>query len=198
MPIDFSKQKDLFNKISDIDIITGVRNQDDKVLNWLYDNYFQSVRNHVLNNSGSDDDVSDVFQDAIIVLYNQITEDKLRLTSDLKGYFFGIARNVWNSQLRKKQKTIELEFDLPDEEETEDQSDPTLERIISRVFQRLKPDQQMVLNLFSDGLSYEEIAVKLNLKNEVYARRKKYLCKEALLELVKEDPEYQEYLRFQK
>jgi RNA polymerase sigma factor (sigma-70 family) len=198
LPIDFSKQKDLFNKISDIDIITGVRNQDDKVLNWLYDNYFQSVRNHVLNNSGSDDDVSDVFQDAIIVLYNQITENKLRLTSDLKGYFFGIARNVWNSQLRKKQKTIELEFDLPDEEETEDQSDPTLERIISRVFQRLKPDQQMVLNLFSDGLSYEEIAVKLNLKNEVYARRKKYLCKEALLELVKEDPEYQEYLRFQK
>ena len=198
LPIDFSKQKDLFNKISDIDIITGVRNQDDKVLNWLYDSYFQSVRNHVLNNSGSDDDVSDVFQDAIIVLYNQITENKLRLTSDLKGYFFGIARNVWNSQLRKKQKTIELEFDLPDEEETEDQSDPTLERIISRVFQRLKPDQQMVLNLFSDGLSYEEIAVKLNLKNEVYARRKKYLCKEALLELVKEDPEYQEYLRFQK
>jgi RNA polymerase sigma factor (sigma-70 family) len=198
LPIDFSKQKDLFNKISDIDIITGVRNQDDKVLNWLYDNYFQSVRNHVLNNSGSDDDVSDVFQDAIIVLYNQITEDKLRLTSDLKGYFFGIARNVWNSQLRKKQKTIELEFDLPDEEETEDQSDPTLERIISRVFQRLKPDQQMVLNLFSEGLSYEDIAVKLNLKNEVYARRKKYLCKEALLELVKEDPEYQEYLRFQK
>ena len=91
-----------------------------------------------------------------------------------------------------------MEFDLPDEEETEDQSDPTLERIISRVFQRLKPDQQMVLSLFSDGNSYEEIAVKLNLKNEVYARRKKYLCKEALLELVKEDPEYQEYLRFQK
>jgi RNA polymerase sigma factor (sigma-70 family) len=198
LPIDSFKQKGLFNKISDINIIAGVRNQDDKVLNWLYDNYFQSVRSHVLNNSGSDDDVSDVFQDTIIVLYNQITEDKLNLTSDLKGYFFGIARNVWSSQLRKKQKTIELEFDLPDEEETEDQSDPTLERIISRVFQRLKPDQQMVLNLFSDGHSYEEIAVKLNLKNEVYARRKKYLCKEALLELIKEDPEYQEYLRFQK
>jgi hypothetical protein len=32
----------------------------------------------------------------------------------------------------------------------------------------------------------------------MYARRKKYLCKEALLDLVKEDPEYQEYLRLQK
>ena len=56
----------------------------------------------------------------------------------------------------------------------------------------------MVLNLFSNGLSYEEIAVKMNLKNEVYARRKKYLVKEALLEFVKEDPEYQESLRLRK
>jgi hypothetical protein len=62
----------------------------------------------------------------------------------------------------------------------------------------LKPDQQKVLNLFSEGHSYEEIAAELNLKNEVYARRKKYLSKEALLNLVKEDPEYQEYLRFLK
>ena len=175
-----------------------MRNQDDKILNWLYDNYFQSIKNHVLSNSGSIEDVSDVFQDTIIALYNQITDDKLNLTTDLKGYFFGIARNVWSNQLRKKQKTIELEIDLPEDEEFEEQGDPILERIVSRVFQKLKPDQQMVLNLFSDGYSYEEIAVKMNLKNEVYARRKKYLCKEVLLELVKEDPEYQEYFRFQK
>lgn len=198
LPIDLNQKTGLFKRISDINIIEGVRNQDDKILNWLYDNYFNTVKNHVISNSGSDEDVSDVFQDTIIVLYNQITDDKLNLTSDLKGYFFGIARNVWSSHLRKKQKTVELEIDLPDDEETEEQYDPTLERIVSRVFQILKPDQQMVLNLFSEGLSYEEIALRMNLKNEVYARRKKYLCKEALLELVKEDPEYQEYLRLQK
>jgi RNA polymerase sigma factor (sigma-70 family) len=198
LPIDTSNQTRLFNKISDINIIDGVRNQDDKILNWLYDNYFQSVRNHVLGNSGSNDDVSDVFQDSIIVLYNQITEDNLHLTTDLRGYFFGIARNVWSAQLRKKQRTLELEIDVPDEGETEEQFDPILERVISRVFKKLKPDQQMVLNLFSDGHSYEEIASMMDLKNEVYARRKKYLCKEALLELVRKDPEYQEYLRFEK
>lgn len=198
LPFDSSNPKRLFNKISDIKIINGVREQDVKILNWLYDNYFQSVKNHVLANSGSIEDVSDVFQDTIIALYNQIAEDRMNLTTDLKGYFFGIARNVWSAQLRKKQKTTELDIDLPDLEDAEEQSDPVLERVISRVFQKLKPDQQMVLNLFSEGLSYEEIAVKMNLKNEVYARRKKYLCKEILLELVKEDPEYQEYFRLRK
>ena len=198
LPFDSSNHTGLFNKISDIKIINGIRNQDDFILNWLYDNYLQTIKKHVLNNNGSVDDVSDVFQDTIIVLYNQIVSDSLNLTTDLKGYFFGIARNVWSAQLRKKQRTVELEIDLPDEDETEEQSDPVLERIVSRVFSKLKPDQQMILTLFSDGLSYEEIAIKMNLKNEVYARRKKYLSKESLIELMKEDPEYQEYFRFQK
>lgn len=187
----------LFKKISDAKIIEGVRLQDDLVLNWLYDNYFPIVKNHVLKNSGSADDVSDVFQDSIIVLYKQITEENLNLTSDLKGYFFGIVRNVWNSHLRKKHKNTELNMDIPDDDPDE-YSDPVLEKVVSRAFMKLKPDQQLILSLFSDGYSYEEIAVRMNLKNELYARRKKYLCKEALLNIVKEDPEYQEYLRLQK
>src|SRR5450759_1328414 len=196
LPFDSSNHKRLFKKISDISIIEGVRKQDDKVLNWLYDNYLQSVKSYVLKNSGAQEDVSDVFQDSIIALYKQISEDNLNLTTDLKGYFFGIARNVWNAQLRKKQRTTELDIDLADEDEMEEINDPIIERVVSRAFQKLKPDQQTVLNLFSEGHSYEDIALKMNLKNETYARRKKYLCKEVLLELVKEDPEYQEYLRF--
>ena len=198
LPVDSSNHKGLFKKISDINIIEGVRNQDDKILNWLYDNYLESVRHYVLKNNGSKEDVSDVFQDSMIVLYSQVTEDNLNLTTDLKGYFFGIARNVWSAQLRKKQRTTELEIEPADEDDIEEINNQLLERVVSRAFQKLKPDQKMVLNLFSEGHSYEEIAVKMDLKNEVYARRKKYLCKEVLLELMKKDPEYQEYLRFLK
>jgi RNA polymerase sigma factor (sigma-70 family) len=148
-------------------------------------------------NSGSSEDVSDVFQDSIIVLYSQICDDSLKLTGDLKGYFFGIAKNVWSSHLRKRKQTTELDLNLP-EPESEESNDPMFERIISRAFRKLKPDAKEILTLFSDGASYEEIAVKMNYKNETYARRKKYLSKEELMEIVKEDPEYQEYLRFLK
>jgi len=188
----------LFKRFSDIEVINGIRKQDDKILNWLYDSYLHSIRNYVLKNSGTLEDVSDVFQESIIILYKQISEDSLNLTTDLKGYFFGIARNVWNALLRKKQKTIELEIDVSDEEDNEELSRNILEKILSKAFTKLKPDQQEILTLFSEGYSYEEIAKKMDLKNDVYARRKKYLSKEALLEIVKEDPEYQEYLRFLK
>ncbi len=184
----------MFRKISDTGIIEGIRSQDDQILNWLYDNYLQSVRHHVLKNSGSDADVSDVFQESIITLFRQISENNFKLTSDLKGYFFGIARNIWNAQLRKKRRTTEIEFDLIDEDDNEDINNPILERVVTRAFQKLKPDAQTILTLFSEGYSYEEIALKMNLKNETYARRKKYLSKEALLELLKKDPEYKDYL----
>ena len=187
----------MFRSIPDKTIIEGIRQQDDKILNWLYDNYFQTIKNHVIRNSGSIEDVSDVFQDSIITLYKQITENKLNLTTDLKGYFFSIARNLWSLQLRKIRRTTELDEDIA-EEDIEEFGDPVFERILSRAFANLKPDCQTVLTLFSDGNSYDDIANQMDLKNEVYARRKKYLCKEALMELMREDPEYQEYLRFRK
>lgn len=187
----------MFKKLSDKTIIEGIRRQDDKVLNYLYDHYFQTVKNHVLKNSGSVEDVSDVFQDTIIVLYQKISEVNFNLTTDLKGYFFGIARNIWSVQLRHKTRTEELNVDLPEEEE-EDIYDPMFQKIMTRAFNKLKPDCRTVLTLFYDGCTYEEIAVKMGLKNETYARRKKYLCKESLMELIKKDPEYQEYLRFLK
>lgn len=184
----------MFYKISDNKIIEGIRRQDEKILNWLYDNYRQIIRHHVLKNSGSEADVWDVFQESIIILYKQISGNSLNLTSDLKGYFFGIAKNIWSSQLRHKERNSVIEFDIVDEADHDEADDMALERILSRAFQKLKSDSRTILTLFSEGMSYEEIAQKMNLKNAAYARRKKYLSKEALIVLIKEDPEYKSYL----
>lgn len=182
----------LFRKYSDGDIIDGIRKQDNKVLAYLYDAYFGMVHDHLKKNSGSDDDVYEVLQETVVILYKQVTGERFNLTSDLKGYFFGIARNVWNTQLRYRSRITSLEADIPEAIETEEVSAAILERIVARSFALLKEDCQMVLNLYSDGYTYEEIALKMGLKNETYARRKKYLCKEALMEIIKTDPEYQD------
>lgn len=187
----------LFGKLSDNAIIEGLRRQDDKVLNYLYDHFLPAAKNHVLRNSGSTEDVSDVFQDCIISLYQNISRDDFSLTSDLKGYFFGIVKNVWNAHLRQKRKTEELTIDLPDDN-ADEHNDQLFQRILARAFIKLKPDCQNILTLYYDGCSYEEIAEKMGLKNETYARRKKYLCKETLMEIIKDDPEYVEYQRLLK
>lgn len=182
----------LFRKYSDSDLIDGIRKQDSKILTYLYDAYHEVVRDHLAKNSGSDDDVYDVLQETIVILYKQVTEDGFTLTSDLKGYFFGIARNVWNMQLRHRSRLTSLELEPADMADTEDTTDAIMERIVTRSFAMLKDDCQLILRLFSEGRTYEEIAAMMGLRNESYARRKKYLCKEALMEIIKTDPEYQD------
>lgn len=182
----------LFKKYSDSDIIDGIRRQDNKILTYLYDAYYDMLRDHLRKNSGSDDDVYDVLQETVVVLFNQVAGDGFSLTSDLKGYFFGIARNIWNTQLRYKSRISALESDISDEGDLAEADNAVLERIVSRSFTLLQEDCQMVLNLFIDGHNYEEIAYKMGLKSEAYARRKKYLCKESLMQIIKTDPEYQD------
>ena len=182
----------LFKKYSDTDIIDGIRRQDNKILTYLYDVYYDMLRDHLKKNNGSDDDVYDVLQESVVILYKQVTEGDFKLTSDLKGYFFGIARNIWNTQLRYKSRVTTLESDLSDEGDLAEANNAVLERIVSRSFGLLQEDCQMVLNLFIDGYGYEEIARKMGMKSETYARRKKYLCKEALMQIIKTDPEYQD------
>lgn len=179
--------------MSDDEIVEGIRGQDERILNWLYDNYLQIVRHHVIMNSGSEDDVADVFQESIIVLYRRITKGKLSLSTDLKGFFFGIARNIWKAQLRHKCRITRIDSDIAEDPSVDLFEDQALERIVARAFGKLKPDAQMILKLYSEGLTFSEIANRMDLKNEVYARRKKYLSKEALISLIKKDPEYGDY-----
>jgi len=183
----------LFKKYSDSALLEGLLRQDNKILEYLYEVYFEMVRDHIKKNSGTEEDVYDVLQESIVILFKQVRENKYNLTSDLKGYFFGIARNIWSAQLRKKSRNTEIESDYPDEDENES-GNPLLERIVSRAFKLLSDDSQTILTLFSEGYSYQEIASMMNLKNETYARRKKYLSKESLMEFVKLDPEYKDYL----
>ncbi len=182
----------LFRKYSDNDIIDGIRRQDSRILSYLYDAYFAMVSDHIRKNGGTDDDAHEVLQETVVALYCQVTGDGLNIRGDLKGYFFGTARNLWNIQLRQRSKLVPLQYEPEDTASEKEISDVILERIVARSFAMLAKDCQTVLTLYGEGWSYEEIAAKMGLKSEAYARRKKYLCKEALIEIMKTDPEYQD------
>ncbi|MBE0675775.1 MAG: RNA polymerase sigma factor [Bacteroidales bacterium] len=185
----------MFKKYNDKSLIEGIRLQDSRALKYAYSTYYPMVKNHVIRNSGDNSDVEEVLQESIIVLYRQIQSNEIKLTTDLKGYFFGIVRMVWNNMLRQKQKHTDLDIDITDENAIEYENDKVLlERVVARAMSRLKPECQQVILLFSQGVDYEEIALKTGLKSGEYARRKKYLCKEMLMDFIKSDPEYRDHL----
>lgn len=185
---------ELFSKYSDKKLIRGIRRREDDTLKYIYSAYYDMVRDLVLKNGANISIVPDVFQESIIILYKQIRAGDFELSTDLKGYFFGIARMVCSNIMREKRRFSSMESEpLDDTPSHYDNSALYMERIAARAMAKLSADCREVIELFLEKVSYSEIAQRLGLKDENYARRKKYLCKEALMELIKSDREYGDY-----
>lgn len=183
----------MLKKHSDKKLIEGIRKGDDQSVNYLYDSFFDTIKSYVLKNTGTEDDAYDIFQDALMVLFKKIQLNNLEENTDIKGYIFGVSRNLWHEHLREKKKSIEVDKELFEEFDPSHLLDTPLEQIVQRSFLKMKPECQKVLNMIIIGCDYGEIAKKMNYKSEDYARRKKYLCKEALIKIVKADPEFSDY-----
>jgi len=178
-------------------LVEGLRKGDDKTLNYLYQNYFGTVKTYIVKNSGTEDDAYDVFQDALMVVFKKFQHNGVELTSDLKGYVFGVARKLWSNQLRtRKEVRTKVENDIIDDFELEKLLDIPIEQIVQKAFLKLPEDYQKVLTMHLEGHDYDYIAKKMGYKSASYARRKKYLCKEELIKIIKSDPDYKDYENF--
>ena len=60
---------------TDNEVILGILNNSESVLKRLYGAYFPMVLQLIINNNGTTDDAKDVYQEAIIILYNNKYEN---------------------------------------------------------------------------------------------------------------------------
>ena len=74
----------------------------EQALTQLYRRAFPVVRRHVRRHGGSAHDAEDVFQDALVILYEQAVNGTLTLTASASTYLAGIARNLWHHELRRR------------------------------------------------------------------------------------------------
>ena len=187
---------------SDEAILEGLRLRSDYIINFIYKEFFPLIKFLVTENGGAGEDAEDIFQDGIIIIYNKISLNELRLTSSFKTYMYSVCRNLWLQKLSKRKAIfdkltdVEEYIDLPKDvlheasiEETE------LHRIIQIHFLSLADDCQKLLRLFIKNIPLREIASMLGYKTEKYAKTRKYLCKEELKKRIATDPRSQKILK---
>ncbi|MGI4869745.1 MAG: RNA polymerase sigma factor [Janthinobacterium lividum] len=73
-----------------------------QALTRLYRQGFPLVRRYVGRHGGSAPDAQDVFQDALVILYEQATGGTLVLTASASTYLLSISRNLWHRELRRR------------------------------------------------------------------------------------------------
>lgn len=175
-------------------ILDGISASNNDVLNYIYKKFFPSIRVFIENNNGNEEDARDLFQEAIIVIYRKMKKEPLVLNCNFKTYIYSICKLLWLKQLEKRKNSSEVSsgqlLDNRLDEVTQTWEQTERYRLYQKHFQRLGPDCQKVLRMAMGKVPLKDIAKIMGYKGEKYAKKKKYQCKEILVENIKRDNLY--------
>jgi len=174
-------------------IIEGIRRKDKDVLKYVYRQYFPMVRYFIIRNQGSEEDAQDIFQEAVVAVYERVRKKTLALDCAFKTYFYSVVRHMWLQYLERNK--IHYEFSDMDEflmlEDQELYDDFQVKKaIFQKRFLDLTELCRKILLMVVEGTSYEEIALTLGYKGRQYAIKRKYECMKSLINRVINDPDY--------
>lgn len=168
-------------------IVSGQRDQVDETMDYLYATHFDTISRFVQKNSGSIEEAADIFQDALILFYIKARKGEFRKTSGLKSYLFGISRNLWLKELRRR-RIVAKSPAIGDAHEYQEEiflqaSQVTIREVLELIS---KECRQLLMDFYFSGLSMSLIKTKYGLGSEAAAKNKKYRCLQNLITMVKQ------------
>ena len=190
---------------TDEELIEGLRQRKRSCIDYLYQEFYPVIRHYLKQNSGNQQDVEDLFQDTIIVLYKRCIVQPFALECSLKTYFMSICKNIWLQRLERKYKMLyQADYEVQeeqgryaiDDQEINDE-DLELQRLFYKNLMLLPNECRRLLQLYCLKIPYKEIARLMQFKDEIYVKTRKYSCKKLLRKKIMNDPEYHQFLNYE-
>jgi RNA polymerase sigma factor (sigma-70 family) len=184
-------------KHSDQTLLKGLLEGREEIVLELYRKSFGTVRHFILSNHGAEEDVKDLFQDAIMVIFQKARRNELQLSCSLNTYIYSVCRNLWLKELSLRGRTVHHYENA--EEITDEDSDIELwqhynERITfyRKIFEELSEDCKRILKLFISGESIRNITKIMGYSSEQYTKNRRYRCKLSLIQRIRATSIYNE------
>jgi RNA polymerase sigma factor (sigma-70 family) len=177
-------------------LLEEIRRGDEHALVTLYKQSCKSVTALITRNSGTARDAEEVLQEALVILWERVRQQRYRQTARLETFLYATARNLWLRRLARARREIPREID-PEESVSEDPS--PLEQLIEseetamvgKALGKLgEPCRTLLVLFYWEEATMEEIAARLGFANAETAKSKKYQCKKALQQLLKRSLPY--------
>ena len=160
--------------------------------------YFPKVEKHIVVNSGSKEEALDIFQDALVILYQKVQDMSPDSPIKIDGFLINTCKLLWSNELRKKKVRtgddsglgrLEYEDDIAEQIEKEEKF-----KMVEDVIKKLGAKCRKILELFYfKSFSMESIAKKVGFKTVKSAKVQKYKCMEnarkMALEMSNQNPE---------
>ncbi|PKQ66305.1 RNA polymerase sigma factor [Raineya orbicola] len=167
---------------SEADIISALRQGDSKALEIIYKQHYPAVLHFIIQNNGTDQDAKDLYQEAVIILYEKLRQEHFLLTCQIKTFLYSVCRKLWLKRLREKGKYFgkleDFESFLPLEEDELgiEENEQKLGAMATAMEQLGEPCRTLLKDFYISGLTMQDIAEKMGYTNADNAKNQKYKC----------------------
>jgi RNA polymerase sigma factor (sigma-70 family) len=180
--LDFGIKKDqLKAETSERLLLQGLARNDKKAIETIYKENYNLVQALVINNSGTSEDAKDIFQEAMIVLYEKVQSGTFELNCQIKTFVYSVSRRLWLKRLMHQNRFIVSdgqEESIPIDEEMEEHEKRNTEFIMmERAMSGLgEPCKSLLEAFYLQKKSMQEIAAGFGYTNSENAKNQKYKC----------------------
>ena len=163
-------------------LLQGLARNDKKAVETIYRDNYTMVQSLIINNNGTADDARDVFQEAMIVLYEKARSGTFELHCQIKTYVYSVSRRLW---LKKLQQSRRFTGDIgnpdsvvPVEEDLEEHTKRDLEfEMMEKAISGLgEPCKSLLEAFYIQKKNMQEIASGFGYTNAENAKTQKYKC----------------------
>lgn len=172
--------------------ITGLLQNETALVREIYDRFAGKVKSYIVQNSGSDADAADIFQESLIDIYQQAQYRGLQLTCPFESFFLLICKRKWLNELKKRgrrgvTKDVDDVYNLGEDvfalaEQLQVQEDKT--SLFMAMFQLLGERCREIINKCLGNKPQDEVAQELGV-SYAYLRKKKSECTAELIKMIK-------------
>jgi RNA polymerase sigma factor (sigma-70 family) len=173
---------------------TGVVETD--AIRHLYQAHYNPLCQFIIQNSGSEQDADDIFQETVITFIHTVKQGKFRGEASIGTFLFALNRNIWRNEMKKRgrsqvretkfeQLSAHVETDAQSALEQQ-QSSHQLLKLMDMIGENCK---KILLQFYYEDKPMKEIVSTLNYENEQVVRNKKSKCLKKLAEMMNSNPQ---------
>lgn len=166
----------------ELSLLAGLAKNDRSAVEVIYSRHFGMVQSLVVNNNGSSEDARDVFQEAMIVLFERSRSPNFELQCQLKTYIYSVCRRLWLKRLSQSQRYIPEMNGAEDlvavDEEVEEHEKKNQEfQMMEKAMVGLgEPCKSLLEAFYIQRRNMTEIALSFGYTNPENAKNQKYKC----------------------
>jgi RNA polymerase sigma factor (sigma-70 family) len=148
----------------------------------IYKDNYPMIQSLVVNNSGDIDEAKDVFQEAMIVLFEKAKQPDFKLECKISTYLYSVARRIWLKKLQSNtykstiSDAVEETAAVEDDLEFHENQNKQLEMMHDALVKIGEPCKSLLEAYYFNKQQMNEIATQFGYTNADNAKNQKYKC----------------------